>query len=197
MNDDLRNMVWRGHYLGWGPADVLLHVPVDRPLMDANPQVSIFAPYYRERVVIARRRERVPAARDAGRSCGGEPVAVAGQSLAGWLLIGADGGALRDSLSTHWKRRRRGRARRCARRGGGGRRAWLRSWSRCCAATRASRSRRCRRRARRATAGRSGCAVKRDATDLAQALQQRDAVAAAQASWLRQFELRAVAWQLT
>jgi polar amino acid transport system substrate-binding protein len=30
MNDDLRNLVWRGHYLGFGPADVLLHVPVDR-----------------------------------------------------------------------------------------------------------------------------------------------------------------------
>ena len=43
MADDLRNMVWRGHYLGYGPADVLLHVPVDRPLMDANPQVSIVA----------------------------------------------------------------------------------------------------------------------------------------------------------
>ncbi|HQC97391.1 MAG TPA: ABC transporter substrate-binding protein, partial [Aquabacterium sp.] len=27
MGDDLRNMVWRGHYLGFGPADVLLHVP--------------------------------------------------------------------------------------------------------------------------------------------------------------------------
>jgi hypothetical protein len=33
MDDDLRNMVWRGHYLGFGPADVLLHVPVDAPLM--------------------------------------------------------------------------------------------------------------------------------------------------------------------
>jgi len=41
MDDDLRNMVWRGHYLGFGPADVLLHVPVDRPLMQANPQVAI------------------------------------------------------------------------------------------------------------------------------------------------------------
>ena len=33
MNDDLRNMVWRGHYLGYGPADVMLQVPVDRYLM--------------------------------------------------------------------------------------------------------------------------------------------------------------------
>jgi hypothetical protein len=33
VNDDLRNMVWKGHYLGYGPADVMLHVPVDRMLM--------------------------------------------------------------------------------------------------------------------------------------------------------------------
>ena len=26
MGDDLRNMVWRGHYLGFGPADVMLHL---------------------------------------------------------------------------------------------------------------------------------------------------------------------------
>jgi len=60
MNDDLRNMVWRGHYLGFGPADVLMHVPVDRPLMQANPQVEIFGPYYRERLVLARDLARVP-----------------------------------------------------------------------------------------------------------------------------------------
>ena len=29
MDDDLRNMVWKGHYLGFGPADVMLQVPVD------------------------------------------------------------------------------------------------------------------------------------------------------------------------
>ena len=52
MNDDLRHMVWRGHYLGFGPADVLLHVPVDRVLMQANPRVQIFGPYHRERTAI-------------------------------------------------------------------------------------------------------------------------------------------------
>ena len=26
MNDDLRNLVWRGHYLGFGPADVQVTV---------------------------------------------------------------------------------------------------------------------------------------------------------------------------
>ena len=48
MNDDLRNMVWRGHYLGYGPADVMLQVPVDRYLMNENRQALIFAPYMRQ-----------------------------------------------------------------------------------------------------------------------------------------------------
>ena len=102
MNDDLRNMVWKGHYLGYGPADVLLHVPVDRPLMQANPQVSIFAPYWRERVAFARNVEQVPAIESLGKLAG-KAVAVPGQSLAGWLLIGAEGGALREQLRTQWK----------------------------------------------------------------------------------------------
>jgi ABC-type amino acid transport substrate-binding protein len=102
MNDDLRNMVWRGHYLGYGPADVLMHVPVDRPLMEATPQATIFAPYYRERVVLARDLERVPVL-DSLQPLSGQRVAVPGQTLAGWLLLGADGGAYRDRLLTQWK----------------------------------------------------------------------------------------------
>jgi ABC-type amino acid transport substrate-binding protein len=102
MNDDLRNMVWRGHYLGYGPADVLLHVPVDRPLMEHNPRVRIFAPYFRERVMIARRLERVPRL-DGLSQLGEDPVAVAGQSLAGWLMLGADDGAYRRQLDTQHK----------------------------------------------------------------------------------------------
>ena len=102
MNDDLRNMVWRGHYLGYGPADVLMHVPVDRPLMDATPQATLFAPYYRERVMVARDLERVPTL-DTMVPLAGQRIAVPGQSLAGWLLLGADGGAYKNQLTTQWK----------------------------------------------------------------------------------------------
>ena len=102
MNDDLRNMVWRGHYLGFGPADVLLHVPVDPPLMDATPQASIFAPYYRERVVLARQLDRLPQLETLS-ALGDAKVAVPGQSLAGWLMIGADAGAYRNQLNTQCK----------------------------------------------------------------------------------------------
>ncbi|MDI3513303.1 MAG: polar amino acid transport system substrate-binding protein [Rhodocyclaceae bacterium] len=61
MNDDLRNMVWRGHYLGHKPGDVMLHVPVDVNFAAANRQVKIFAPYHLETLALARIAERVPA----------------------------------------------------------------------------------------------------------------------------------------
>ncbi|CAD5373895.1 Transporter substrate-binding domain-containing protein [Rubrivivax sp. A210] len=102
MDDDLRNMVWRGHYLGYGPADVLLHVPVDRPLMAANPRVQIFGPYYREQVMLARDRSKLPDLPSL-EALGQGAVAVPGLSLAGWLLLGADGGRYRDQLKTRWK----------------------------------------------------------------------------------------------
>jgi polar amino acid transport system substrate-binding protein len=99
MGDDLRNMVWRGHYLGFGPADVLLHVPVDKPLMDAEPKVLIFGPYFRESIVIARNVTKIPKL-DGLADLKKEPVAVAGQTLGGWLMIGADNGAYQEQLST-------------------------------------------------------------------------------------------------
>lgn len=60
MNDDLRNMVWKGHYLGTRPADVMLHVPVDAYLASKNEQVKIFGPYHLETMAIARNPDRVP-----------------------------------------------------------------------------------------------------------------------------------------
>ena len=59
MMDDLRNMVWRGHYLGYGPAHVMLHVPVDRNFIQGNRQSLIFAPYYRETVVFVHNKKQL------------------------------------------------------------------------------------------------------------------------------------------
>lgn len=99
MEDDLRNMVWKGHYLGFGPADVLLHVPVDKPLIDSQKQVLIFAPYFKETVSIAYAVEQFPKFESLA-DIKGSKVAVAGQTLAGWLLLGADGGAYKEQLMT-------------------------------------------------------------------------------------------------
>lgn len=68
MGDDLRNMVWRGHWrgtqnMGHAPADVMLHVPVNQHFASRNARVAIFGPYHLETVAIARDPERVPAPR--------------------------------------------------------------------------------------------------------------------------------------
>ena len=53
VDDDLRNNVWKGHYIGGGIADVMMHVPVDDELRKNNPMAVIFGRYYTERMAIA------------------------------------------------------------------------------------------------------------------------------------------------
>jgi ABC-type amino acid transport substrate-binding protein len=60
MRDDLRNMVWKGSYMGGAVCDVMLHVPVDEVLMKAVPQVRIFGPYHLEELAVARNLALVP-----------------------------------------------------------------------------------------------------------------------------------------
>lgn len=97
LGDDLRNMVWKGHYLGYGPADLMLHVPVDKRFMAQQDKVEIFAPYYRETVRLVRNKEAVPRydGLDAmlGRDMGVEKV-----SLAAILLLGEGDGKFRDHV---------------------------------------------------------------------------------------------------
>ncbi len=60
MGDDLRNAVWKGHYLGGGTADVMMHVPVDEAFAKANDRVKIFGAYFQEEIAIAHNKERIP-----------------------------------------------------------------------------------------------------------------------------------------
>jgi ABC-type amino acid transport substrate-binding protein len=95
MGDDLRNMVWRGHYLGYGPADVMLQVPVDKYLMQQNPQVLIFAPYMRQTLVLMHDTRRV-AEVPAPEALKGLPLAVERGAGAASSLMGYGGGLLRN-----------------------------------------------------------------------------------------------------
>lgn len=97
MNDDLRHMVWRGHYLGHGPADVMLHVPVDKLLMARNRQALIFAPYAREVLVVLHALARVPQVRS-GMDLQGVPLAAERGTGAASTLMGFGGGRLRDAV---------------------------------------------------------------------------------------------------
>lgn len=106
MGDDLRNMVWKGHYLGAQPADVMMHVPVDEYLAKANDKVRIFGPYHRETLALARNPERVPAL--AGSAAVAleiftrEKIGVETASLADSFLLGVLNGRLRENV-VHFK----------------------------------------------------------------------------------------------
>jgi len=87
IDDDLRNMVWKGHYLGFGPANVMMHVPVDRAVMQKNDKVEIFAPYYRDTIRLARSLKSVPDLKGveslAGKRLGAEKVSISAMVLLG------------------------------------------------------------------------------------------------------------------
>lgn len=97
MDDDLRNMVWKGHYLGYGPADVMLHVPVDKFLMQQNRQTLIFAPYARESLVVFHARNKLPSLRS-GEDLRDLPLAAEQGSGAASTLLGYGGGRLRAQV---------------------------------------------------------------------------------------------------
>jgi ABC-type amino acid transport substrate-binding protein len=100
MNDDLRNMVWRGHYLGYGPADVMLQVPVDRYLMQKNRQVMILAPYMRQQLVLAHDTRRI-AEVNSPEDLKGQPLAAEQGAGAASALMGHGGGLLRAQVGIH------------------------------------------------------------------------------------------------
>jgi len=156
--------------------------------------VQIIAPYYRERVAIAWRRDALPVL-DSLASLRGHAVAVAGQSLAGWLLIGADGGALRDTLVTRWPD---GVAAATALRDGQVvAAAGLASELECVLGNDARFSIEALPAPRAPRDGWAvGCAVKKDAGDLALALQQAMQTLSASSQLRAIFEQRGVHWHL-
>ncbi len=107
MNDDLRNMVWKGHYLGTPPADVMMHVPVDEYLARSNDKVRIFGAYHRETLALARNPQRLPKPLSGSAAVAlevftREKVGVETASLADSFLLAALNGRLRENV-VHFK----------------------------------------------------------------------------------------------
>jgi polar amino acid transport system substrate-binding protein len=98
MNDDLRNMVWKGHYLGYGPADVMIHVPVDRYLMNENKQVLIFGAYVREHLVVMHSQAKIGSVQNP-QDLVGKSIAVEKGSGAASAIMGYQGGLVREKVS--------------------------------------------------------------------------------------------------
>lgn len=101
MDDDLRNMVWRGTVLGYGPADFMMHVPIDATYTARNSNAMFFAPYYREKFAIARNVEKIDALEslDVFRT---QRIGVEVETYPDTVLLSAEGGAYRTNVA-HYK----------------------------------------------------------------------------------------------
>jgi polar amino acid transport system substrate-binding protein len=98
VDGDLRNIIWRGHHLWRGKlADVMMHVPVDRYVIEKNDKVKIFAPYFHERVVLARNRARIPNLPTL-QIFTSEKIGVQVETLEDRYLMTSFGGLLRENV---------------------------------------------------------------------------------------------------
>lgn len=97
VDDDLRNAVWKGHYLGGGVADVMLHVPVDRRFAVRNKLVAIFGAYARMDTVAAGDAETAGSGLDPD-AIGEGRIGVELATLADAYLLTAHAGSLRDNV---------------------------------------------------------------------------------------------------
>ena len=97
VEDDLRNNVWKGHYLGGGVADVMLHVPFDREFQHRNDRVRLVGAYYREQIVIALSAKHNPQS-DVLELFTQEKVGVELDTLADFYLLTANGGRIRHNV---------------------------------------------------------------------------------------------------
>lgn len=97
VDDDLRNYVWRGTLVDRQVANLMLHVPYSRELEVRSELAALFAPYYRETLVVARDPAQVGdiAALD---ELEAQKIAVELDSLPDIYLSSARGGVLRSSL---------------------------------------------------------------------------------------------------
>jgi ABC-type amino acid transport substrate-binding protein len=99
MDDDLRNIVWKGNFLGLGPgpSDVMVHVPVDPGMGFRNPQVKIFAPYHRETMAVIRDTEKLQKL-DAVTDIDTQALGVEEESIMSMALLSSNAGRLRNQV---------------------------------------------------------------------------------------------------
>lgn len=93
MEDDLRNNIWKGHYIGGGVADLMMHVPFDPAFAEENDRAIIFGPYFREQMAIAFDPERLGDATDVTQLAEIR-IGVEVDSVGDYYLSGAHGGLL-------------------------------------------------------------------------------------------------------
>lgn len=97
MEDDLRNNVWKGHYLGGGVADMMIHAPYDREYAEEVDQVKFLAPYFLESIAFAIDTKKLGNEPTIA-NFGYDKVGVELDTLSDFYLLGAINGRIRPNV---------------------------------------------------------------------------------------------------
>ncbi|HLZ97879.1 MAG TPA: transporter substrate-binding domain-containing protein [Steroidobacteraceae bacterium] len=97
VTDDLRNHVWKGHYLGVGVADVMLHVGYDVAFAEREKNVFLFEPYFHDVVALAYLPNRIKNV-ESPLALTEHRIAVEGDTISDRIMSSEHGGALRNSM---------------------------------------------------------------------------------------------------
>ncbi len=96
MGDDLRNNVWKGHYMGGGVADVMLHVAADPKFSAREDKADFFGAYFHEVVSVVYHPDKLEAFENP-LALIGHKIGVELDSISDYYLSGAFSGRLRTA----------------------------------------------------------------------------------------------------
>lgn len=100
MSDDLRNNLWKGHYLGGGVADVMLHVAADPAFAAKEDKAAFFGAYFHEAVSVVYHPGKLQPF-ESPLALAGHKVGVEIDSISDYYLSGAFNGRLRTAAVRH------------------------------------------------------------------------------------------------
>jgi ABC-type amino acid transport substrate-binding protein len=100
MSDDLRNNLWKGHYLGGGVADVMVHVAADPKFAAREDKVDFFGAYFNEAVSVVYHPDRLEDF-ESPMVLSTKKVGVEIDSISDYYLSGAFNGRLRTAAVRH------------------------------------------------------------------------------------------------
>jgi len=99
MEDDLRNSIWKGHYLGGGTADVMLHAPINKAFSEENDKVIFSNAYFQEETVAVR--HNAHSGKPLMKVFADHKIGVELDTLPDFYLVGTMGGRFRSNV-THY-----------------------------------------------------------------------------------------------
>lgn len=99
MSDDIRNRVWKGHYIGRAPSDAMIHVGMAPAFQKENDQASFVAAYYNETMGLAYDVQRFGKDVESPLALAGHPLGAEVDTLGAFYLSSAFDGALRENVN--------------------------------------------------------------------------------------------------